>query len=118
MGGRSIAAWFPQTAPHICDLAGLHRDITSRVRARYSGGEFQEAASAAQLLPDDFVRKVALSGNRQRAAEQIRLALAAGADSVHVFPLGADRLGTIRAFADSWAEVADQAPRRTPAGEP
>ena len=20
---RSIAAWFPQTAPHICDLAGL-----------------------------------------------------------------------------------------------
>ena len=117
-GGRSIAAWFPQTAPHICDLAGLHRDITSRVRARYSGGEFQEAAAAARLLPDDFVRKVALSGSRQRAAEQIRVALAAGADSVHVFPLGADRLGTIRAFADSWAEVADQAPRRTPAGEP
>jgi 5,10-methylenetetrahydromethanopterin reductase len=118
-GGRSIAAWFPQTAPHICDLAGLPRDITYRVRESYAGGEFQEAAAAARLLPDDFVRKVALSGSRQRASEQIRHALDVGADSVHVFPLGADRLGTIRAFADAWAGVAGQWPRRkAPWGSP
>jgi 5,10-methylenetetrahydromethanopterin reductase len=100
---RSIAAWFPQTAPHICDLAGLPRDLADRVRAGYQGGEFQEAAAAARELPDEFVRKVALAGNGARAGAQIRAALAAGADSVHVFPLGARRMDTVRAFARAWS---------------
>jgi 5,10-methylenetetrahydromethanopterin reductase len=99
---RSIAAWFGQTAPRICDLAGLPRDLVDRVRAGYSGGEFQEAAAAARLLPDEFVRKVALAGNRQHAAERIGAVLRAGADSVHVFPLGAERMKTVRAFAEVW----------------
>ena len=99
---RSIAAWFPQTAPHICDLAGLPRELADRVRAGYDGGEFQEAAAAARELPDEFVRKVALAGNGKRAAAQIRAALDAGADSVHVFPLGARRMDTVRAFAEAW----------------
>jgi len=99
---RSIAAWFPQTAPGICDLAGLPRDLVGRVRAGYQGGEFQEAAAAARMLPDEFVRKVALAGNRQHAAERIGAALGAGADSVHVFPLGPERMKTVRAFAEVW----------------
>ena len=99
---RSIAAWFPQTAPGICDLAGLPRDLVDRVRAGYSGGEFQEASAAARVLPDEFVRKVALAGNRQHAAERIGAALSAGADSVHVFPLGAERMKTVMAFAEVW----------------
>jgi 5,10-methylenetetrahydromethanopterin reductase len=105
---RSIAAWFPQTAPHICDLAGVPRDLVGRVRAGYQGGEFQEAAAAARMLPDEFVRKVALAGNRQHAAERIGAALAAGADSVHVFPLGAERMKTVRAFAEVWRTRAGQ----------
>ena len=103
---RSIAAWFPQTAPHICDLAGLPRPIVDRVQAAYQGGEFQEAAAAARVLPDEFVRKVALAGNRQHATRQIRAALKAGADSVHVFPLGTGRMETIRSFAQAWADAA------------
>jgi 5,10-methylenetetrahydromethanopterin reductase len=107
-GARSIAAWFPQTAPNICDLAGLSREIADQVRAGDAGGEFQEATAAAQRLPDEFVRKVALSGNRQRAAGQIRNVLDAGADSVHVFPLGQNRMRTVRAFAGAWADVTGQ----------
>ncbi len=103
---RSIAAWFPQTAPRICELAGLPRDLVARVRAGYSGGEFQEASAAARLLPDEFVRKVALAGNRQHAAERVGAALHAGADSVHVFPLGDERMKTVRAFAEVWPAVA------------
>jgi len=103
--GRSIAAWFPQTAPHICDQAGLPRDIVTRVRAAYQGGEFQEATAAAWSLPDEFVRKVALAGDRQRAAGQIRAVIDAGADSVHVFPLGSSRMDTVRNFARMWREV-------------
>jgi 5,10-methylenetetrahydromethanopterin reductase len=102
---RPIAAWFPQTAPYICRLAGLPVILTDRVRASYHGGEFQEAAAAARLLPDDFVRKVAIAGNRQHATAQIRAALAAGAGSVHVFPLGGQRMNTIRAFSHAFAEV-------------
>jgi 5,10-methylenetetrahydromethanopterin reductase len=109
---RSIAAWFPQTAPRICDLAGLPRDLADRVRAGYQGGEFQEASAAARLLPDEFVRKVALAGNRQHAAERIEAALRAGADSVHVFPLGAERMKTVRAFAEVWPAVVGPVSRR------
>jgi 5,10-methylenetetrahydromethanopterin reductase len=102
---RSIAAWFPQTAPHICDLGGLSPEIVTRVREAYQGGEFQEAAAAARQLPDDFVRKVALAGNGKRAMGQIRAVLDAGADSMHVFPLGSGRMNTVRSFASAWRSV-------------
>ncbi len=96
---RSIAAWFPQTAPAVCRLAGLPEDLVRDVRSRYSGGEFQEAADAAELLPAEFVRKVAISGGGERTRSQIRGVLAAGADGVNVFPLGRERRETIRSFA-------------------
>jgi 5,10-methylenetetrahydromethanopterin reductase len=102
---RSIAAWFPQTAPHICDLGGLSPEIVTRVREAYQGGEFQEAAAAARQLPDDFVRKVALAGNGKRAMGQIQAVLDAGADSMHVFPLGSGRMNTVRSFASAWRSV-------------
>ena len=102
---RSIAAWFPKTAPHICELGGLSADLTEQVRGRYAGGEFQEAEAAARLLPDDFVRRVALAGNGDQAKERIRAVLGAGADSVHVFPLGRRRMQTVSGFASAWEEV-------------
>jgi 5,10-methylenetetrahydromethanopterin reductase len=102
---RSIAAWFPQTAPVICRLAGLDDALVEQVRLVYGGGEFQEAASAAALLPDDFVRKVALAGDRADARARIEAVLGAGADSVNVFPLGDRRMDTVRNFARCWREV-------------
>jgi 5,10-methylenetetrahydromethanopterin reductase len=102
---RSIAAWFPQTAPVICELAGLPPSLVEEVRMRYAGGEFQEAEAAARLLPDDFVRAVALAGDGSQARDRIAAAVEAGADSVHVFPLGEDRLGTIASFATAFASV-------------
>jgi 5,10-methylenetetrahydromethanopterin reductase len=99
---RNIASWFPQTAPYVCELAGLDPSIVKAVRENYSGGEFQEAGRAASLLPDSFVRRVALSGGRKEATAQIETALRAGADSVQVFPLGPNRMDTVRAFVDSW----------------
>jgi 5,10-methylenetetrahydromethanopterin reductase len=102
---RSIAAWFPQTAPGICRLAGLEGVLVEQVRAMYAGGEFQEAADAGMLLPDDFVRKVALAGGPDQGRERIRVVLEAGADSIHVFPLGEERRTTIRSFAACVREV-------------
>jgi hypothetical protein len=45
------------------------------------------------------VRRVALAGNADRARERLVAVMDAGADSVHVFPLGEGRMQTIRAFA-------------------
>jgi 5,10-methylenetetrahydromethanopterin reductase len=106
---RSIAAWFPQTAPAICELAGLPSSLTEEVRERYAGGEFQEADEAARLLPDEFVRMVALAGDASQARERLEAVAAAGADSVHVFPLGARRMQTIEAFSRCVAKVSEGA---------
>jgi 5,10-methylenetetrahydromethanopterin reductase len=106
---RPIAAWFPQTAPVICELGGLPAPLVDQVRERYAGGEFQEAEDAAHLLPDAFVRKVALAGDASAARERIEAVAAAGADSVHVFPLGGNRLQTIEAFAACFDEVSEGA---------
>jgi 5,10-methylenetetrahydromethanopterin reductase len=57
------------------------------------------------MLPDEFVRKVALAGDRSEARARIEAVLGAGADSVNVFPLGDQRMETVRNFARCWREV-------------
>ena len=89
--------------------------IVDDVRRLYSGGEFQEAAAAASLMPDDFVRRVALAGNRRQAVERIEQVLGAGADSMHVFPLGDRRMETVRAFAECWRELVNESGAHAPA---
>lgn len=104
--GRSIAAWFPQTAPDYCALAGLDPAVTEAVRASYTGGEFQEAGAAARLLPDEFVRRMALAGDSALARDHVETLASLGVDSVNVFPLGTRRAETIEAFARVVREVA------------
>ena len=104
---RTIAAWFPQTAPVHCRLAGLPQETIDLVRGSYAGGEFQEAARAAEALPVGFVKRMALAGGRAEAREHLRTLASLGVDSVTVFPLGADRMATVRAFAEcAQAELA------------
>lgn len=105
---RTIAAWFPQTAPMYCELAGLSKELVEKVRTMYEGGEFQEAAEAAKLLPDDFVKRMALSGGVTEAAEHIKTLRELGVDCATVFPLGGDtefRMSTIAGFADAFAQA-------------
>jgi 5,10-methylenetetrahydromethanopterin reductase len=102
---RSIAAWFPQTAPFYCELAGLDPSIAAEVKARYAGGEFQEAGAAASILPEDFVRKMAFAGGAGEAREHLQTLADLGVDSVNIFPLGAKRRETIEAFAQVAADV-------------
>lgn len=96
---RSIAAWFPQTAPFYCDLAGLDPAIGAEVKARYTGGEFQEAEAAASLMPESFVRKMAFAGNSEQALGHLRTLADLDVDSVTLFPLGSKRRETVEAFS-------------------
>jgi len=98
---RTIAAWFPQTVPQLCEVAGLSPELVTQVQEAYKGGEFQEAEAAASLLPDDFVQRMALYGGVDEAREHIRTLASLGVDSINVFPLGADRMATIRGFAEA-----------------
>jgi len=96
---RTIAAWFPKTAPHYAKLAGMSDELIDAVNAAYAGGEFQHAADAAKLIPDELVRKIAFCGTPQQAGEKLEWLRESGVDSVSVFPLGADRPETIEHFA-------------------
>ena len=98
---RTIAAWFPQTVPQLCEVAGLSSEIVAKVQQSYQGGEFQEAETAAALLPVDFVKRMALYGGVDEAREHIRNLTSMGVDSINVFPLGTDRMATIRGFAEA-----------------
>ena len=96
---RSIAAWFPQTSPVYCEIAGLPAALVEQVRTSYSGGEFQEAARAAEALPDEFVHRMALAGGSDEARQHIRALAGLGIDYLTVFPLGPRRTQTIEHFA-------------------
>jgi 5,10-methylenetetrahydromethanopterin reductase len=97
---RTIAAWFPQTSPVYCELAGLPADLIARVRERYAGGEFQEAARAAEELPDEFVHRMALAGGSAQARGHIRALADLGIDHLTVFPLGPQRMETVARFRE------------------
>jgi 5,10-methylenetetrahydromethanopterin reductase len=101
----TIAAWFPQTSPVYCEIAGLPAALVADVRRSYAGGEFQEAAKAAALLPAEFVHRMALAGGSAEATEHIREIAALGIDSLTVFPLGPTRMKTAAAFTDCVARA-------------
>jgi 5,10-methylenetetrahydromethanopterin reductase len=97
---RSIAAWFPMTAPDYARLAGMDEALIKSVTAAYAGGEFQDARRAAALIPDELVRKIAFCGTPRQVQEKLDWLREEGVTAVSVFPLGADRRGTIARFAE------------------
>jgi 5,10-methylenetetrahydromethanopterin reductase len=109
---RTIAAWFPMTSPEYARMAGMSDELIDAVVAAYGGGEFQEAAAAASLIPDELVRKIAFAGTPEGARSKLEWVLGSGVDAVSVFPLGRDRRETIAGFA----QVALAA--GTPVGDP
>ncbi len=96
---RTIAAWFPQTAPAYARLAGMSDELIASIVATYGGGEFQDASAAAELISDDLVRKLAFVGTPRTAATKLDWLRERKLEAVSVFPLGADRQGTIERFA-------------------
>ena len=96
---RTIAAWFPQVSPPYARLAGMSDELIESVRAAYGGGEFQRAGAAARLIEDDLVRKLAFAGTSETVSPKLDWLRGSGIDAVSIFPLGAERLATIEAFA-------------------
>ena len=97
---RSIAAWFPKTAPDYARLAGMSDELIDAINGAYAGGEFQHAKGAASLISDDLVRKIAFCGTPAQAQVKLDWLRDEDVRSVSIFPLGADRQGTIARFAE------------------
>ena len=97
---RTIAAWFPKTAPDYARLAGMSDELIEAVLARYEGGEFQHAREAARLIPDELVKKIAFCGTPRTVQAKLDWLRESGAQAVSIFPLGAERRATIAAFAE------------------
>jgi 5,10-methylenetetrahydromethanopterin reductase len=97
---RSIAAWFPKTAPDYARLAGMSEELIDAVNSAYAGGEFQHAQAAAALIPDELVAKLAFCGTSAQAEARLAWLRDEGVRALSIFPLGDDRRGTIARFAE------------------
>jgi 5,10-methylenetetrahydromethanopterin reductase len=97
---RSIAAWFPKTAPDYARLAGMSDELIEAVCNAYTGVEFQEAAKAAALIPDELVHKLSFGGTPRHAQAKLDWLRDRGVDAVSIFPIGGDRRETIERFAE------------------
>lgn len=97
---RSIAAWFPKTAPVYARLAGMSDELIDSVNAAYAGGEFQHAQHAASLISDDLVRKIAFCGTPAQALDKLEWVRESAPRAVSVFPIGKERRETIERFAE------------------
>ncbi|MGH7267185.1 MAG: LLM class flavin-dependent oxidoreductase [Candidatus Rokuibacteriota bacterium] len=96
---RAIAAWFPQTAPHYAELIGVPKDRVDAIRRAYAGGHFDEARGALDLVTDDMVEAFALAGNTGVWIERLEAIQSMGVNLFVIYPMVADKLGTIRRIA-------------------
>ncbi len=96
---RSIAAWFPQTAPAYAELVGVPPERVAAIRGAYAGGHFDEAQAALALVTDEMVDAFAMAGGPRRWVERMKALEELGVDLFVIFPMVEDRIGTIRRLA-------------------
>lgn len=92
---RPLAAWFAQTAPAYCELAGIDPELIERIRKVYAGGEFHEARQAHELVTPEMVQKLTVAGTPSDCIERIEEAAAHGFRHIILIPMG-DRMDFVR----------------------
>lgn len=98
---RPFAAWIPQTVPVYCEIAGIPKGDADTVRRLYSGGELHEALTAAASVTDEMIQKFTLSGTPEECRERVEAIAQSGIRHITFFPMGEDRLGSLRRFAEA-----------------
>ncbi|GAA1992886.1 LLM class flavin-dependent oxidoreductase [Microbacterium pumilum] len=92
---RPALAWFgePDWAPHLVDLPFAAE--LARHRQGCSGPE-----EFAMTIPAEWVAELSLAGTPDQVRDRIAARARAGATSIILTPVGADRLGQLRRFAE------------------
>jgi 5,10-methylenetetrahydromethanopterin reductase len=93
-----MAAWFAQTAPHCCQLAGLDRSLVQRIQEAYSGGEFHHAQAAAALVPPEMVELFTVGGTPAAARARLDELWKCGVRAVNFMPTGPERAASLAHF--------------------
>ena len=96
-----IAAWFPQTSPVYAELVGISPDRVRAIQAGYSGGHFDEAATAFAHVSDDMVEAFTLCGNAESWVRRLKEIEATGVQSIVIYCLASDKPSMIRRIADA-----------------
>lgn len=109
---RTMAAWFAQMAPHMCEVAGVPRETVKKIQAAYSGGEFHQAQAAAALTPDEMVQSFTLGGTPAEARARIETLMACGVKGFNYMPTGAGRPESLKWFIQEILEPMLQTPVR------
>lgn len=98
---RTMAAWFAQMAPHMCEVAGVDPAVVQKIRDAYSGGEFHQAQAAAALTPDAMVESFTLGGTPAEARARVERLIACGVRGFNYMPTGAARPESLANFSQS-----------------
>jgi 5,10-methylenetetrahydromethanopterin reductase len=95
---RTMAAWFAQTAPHTCQVAGLDRALVERIQEVYSGGEFHHAQAAAALVPPEMVELFTIGGTPAQARARLEQLRRCGVQAINFMPTGPGRTASLENF--------------------
>jgi 5,10-methylenetetrahydromethanopterin reductase len=112
---RTMAAWFAQTAPHTCQLAGLDRGLVERIQEAYSGGEFHHAQAAAALVPPEMVELFTLGGTPAQARARLEQLRDSGVQAINYMPTGPERAASLANFVQHVVAPLTAAPAATEA---
>lgn len=97
---RPMAAWYPQSVPLYCELAGIARDKVDRIRSAYGGGHFDEATAAIELVDDELVDAFTVAGTLEQVQVRFAALAEAGVRHVIVIPMHPDRMSVVRAIGE------------------
>lgn len=99
-GSRVMAAWFAQTAPHCCKIAGLDPGLIQKIQMAYGGAEFHQAREAASLVPDEMIELFTLGAIPSEARRRIERLKKHGVRNFNFMPIGPERTRSFQLFAE------------------
>jgi 5,10-methylenetetrahydromethanopterin reductase len=105
MTGKSLAAYYLGTEPHIMKASGADPELVERVQ-EIVGWPATEAdyRKAAHLIPDDLVHQLMAVGTSAQCREKVAEFIAAGVTCPVLYPMMPDVKPVVDAFAD-WEPV-------------
>ncbi len=89
---KPMAAWFPQTARHYAEIAGVPSDTIERIRQAYSGGHFDAAEEALRYVTDDMIDAFTIAGPASVWVDRINKIAKMGIRHINIFLLTQDKV--------------------------
>ena len=101
MAGKSLAAYYLGTEPHIMEASGADPELVERVKKVVGWPATEDDyRKAAHLIPEELVRKLMAVGTSAQCREKVEEFIDAGVTCPILFPMMPDVKPVVDAFAD------------------